>query len=476
MDISVIQNDQLDQVLDERIRARADTILDELTFSEGQLRDRALRSTDRHREAYVTKVWLNNGWEDPQDQYDYKPEDRAEHRVTYTNLVKFIDETSAELKEKTQANMQDAMHPKDAPILLPKVIVNIVREAAEPVLVGTSLFREIRFTGAGETIVFPASGAFTAADLGPGQEYPERQLEFSGQVFAKIGKSGVKVRMTEEVLRYSMFDVMSLHFQAAGRAMARHKETKIWNLINSEGVTSFDNDGGTSIHGRTTGRDISGNFNSTFTLNDLFVMFADLMNAGYVPNVLCMNPMGWLIFARDPVLRSLAFEAGNGSMLWTRPQGQPGLAPAFQIQGRNLVAAAGNTPQLRPPLMANASLQTAPPGIFPVPFRVVVSPFVAYDATAKTTDFIMADMDHLGVLITDEELVSEAWDDPNRDITAVKFRERYALALDNEGEAVTQAKGVALCQGFDFESRLRWQAGTGSLPTGVSTGVPCDTP
>ena len=483
-DLALLQDDVLDQVLDQRLREKVDGILGEVLYDGEQLRERTLRMADRYREAYVTNVWLNNGWENTEDALRYQPgAERNQHRMQYGDLVQAIDASAKDLLEAATAEdddddggLADAMHPKDAPLLLPKVIINIVREAAEPILVGVTLFREIRFTGAGETITFPATGAFNASDLAPGQEYPEKQLEFSGQVFAKIGKSGVKIRITEEVLRYSMFDVMSLHFQAAGRAMARHKETKIWNLINSEGVVSFDNGGGTSIHGRSSGRDISGLLNNTYTVNDLFVQFADLLNAGFVPNVLCMNPMGWLIFARDPVMRNLAFEAGNGGGLWQRPQGQPGLAPAFQIAGANLLASAGKTAQVQAPLMANATLMTPPPGFFPVPFRVVVSPFVAYDPTARTTTIIMADVNGLGILITDEELVTEAWDDPNRDITAVKFRERYALAIDNEGEAVSQAKGVSLCQGFDFEQKIRWQAGTGALPTGVVTGVPCPTP
>ena len=44
-----------------------------------------------------------------------------------------------------------------------------------------------------------------------GGEYPERKLEVAGTVTAFIGKSGVKVRITDEMLRYSQYDVMSMN-------------------------------------------------------------------------------------------------------------------------------------------------------------------------------------------------------------------------------------------------------------------------
>jgi len=470
-DLLVVPDERLDDLLKDRLQARIDTEIGDLLGSDDvQVQDRIMCQQESRRESYALNVWLNNGWEHPKDPEKFPDTTRDEKRIKYPDLVKVINRSAKKAAEKLKSdmNLADAMTPADAPILIPKVIVNIVREAAEPVLVGTRLFRTIRFQGAGETIVFPATGAFTAADIGPGEEYPERQIEFSGQVTAKIGKSGVKIRMTEEVLRYSMFDVMTLHLQAAGRALARHKETKIFDAIQTEGSVSFDNaTGGTSVHGRTAGRALDGNFNNGFTVNDLFTMFADLMNAGFVPNVLLMNPMGWLVFARDPVMRNLAFQAGSGSALWQRPSGAPGLAPAFQTQGANMTSSAGRAVSANPTLMQNATLQTAPPGFFPIPFSMVVSPFVDYDASAATTTIHMADVNHLGLLIVDEEPTAESWDDPNRDILATKIRERYTTAIDNEGDAVTQAKGISLQQSFDFEDRVEWQAGTGALPTGT---------
>jgi len=421
----------------------------------------------RDQLALTDQVWRNNGWLDPEERYRF-PEghERDAQRISFDALCTVLDKNAKEMKVQ---GLQDAIETSSASILIPKVITRIVREAAEPVLVGTSLMRRINFS-AGETITFPAAGGgMWAEDIPPGGEYPEQSMEFAGYVTAKIGKSGLKVRITEEMIRYSMFDVMTMHLQAAARALARHKEQKIFNLILNEGRVAFDNAGGSSRHGATTGRYIDANFNKTITLDDLFVMYADLLNAGFIPTVLLMNPMGWLIFARDGTMRNFGFI--NNGQLWQAGQGKPGIGPGYNSQGgMNMGPSVGQDPDALNP---QASLYSPVPSMFPVPMQVVVSPFCAFDATDKTTNIIMGDRNELGILVVDEDPVTESWDDPRRDIRSTKIRERYGLALDNQGEAVITAKGVRIAKNYDFEDniRLNWAVGTGSLPTGFIPGI-----
>ncbi len=68
---------------------------------------------------------------------------------------------------KERLSIQDAISVSNAPLLFPKVMQNIVKEAAEPLLVGTSLLTRIGYTY-GQTITFPAIGAMDAADIGEG--------------------------------------------------------------------------------------------------------------------------------------------------------------------------------------------------------------------------------------------------------------------------------------------------------------------
>lgn len=464
--------DYREGVVNDAVKALATKLFDESVTSlpkEDVVRALANRKVEE-RSAFFHKLWLNNGHLNPRDASYMSSSDRENRRIKFDEMVDMMNQSAAGIKSSAEDEgvaLSDSLWPHNASILMPQIVSNVMRMAAEPMLVGTRLMRKIQFS-AGETITFPAAGAFDAEDMAPGQEYPEKSLDFSGMVTAKLGKTGVKVRIVEELIRYSMFDVMSLHIQAAGRAMARLKEVKAWNLINDEGSVAFDNDSPSlstaSLHGRTSGRNFAGLFNNTFMLEDLFVMFADLMNAGYVPNTLCVNPMGWLIFARNPEMRALAYQIGNGSMLWQRPEGAPGQAPTFGP----MYTAGGNTPSTTPTEQVTGTMYTPPPSFFPVPFTMEVSPFVEYDATNQTTSIIMCDRDRLGFLIQDEEINAASWDEPSRDVMNTRLRERYTFALDSEGEAVIQAKAISLSKGYDIDANASWQQGTGDKPTGTA--------
>jgi hypothetical protein len=148
-----------------------------------------------------------------------KIEDFNQYQALWVNNGKDLLDPASE-----PMSVSDAIATSNASMWLPKVISNIVKEAAEPLLVGTSLLERINFSY-GQTITFPAVGALTAADIAEGQAYPEKQLQMGGAtVTASIGKSGVAVKITEEMIRYSQFDVIGMHLRAAGRALARHKE------------------------------------------------------------------------------------------------------------------------------------------------------------------------------------------------------------------------------------------------------------
>lgn len=385
------------------------------------------------------KVWSNNGFENSLDQYDPTKKDQ---KIGYKELC-------------------DALSTPDASILIGKVVSNVVKEAMEPLLVGTSLLHPIRFS-AGQQITFPAAGAFTAEDIPEGGEYPERKLEVAGTVTAFIGKSGVKVRITDEMLRYSQYDVMNMHIRAAGRALARHKETKIFNMILTQGVTTFDNN---VANKQTSGRDSSGAGNGTITLDDILVMYSKIIDQGFTPNALLMSPLGWLTFARDPILRAFGF--ANGGPIFQPMQGAPGLAKSWYSGGVNVgaTAQAQNT----------ATTYTNVSNLFPAPLRIVVSPFCTYTAasgaTPASTDIVMCDTNELGILVIDEEVTNEEWDDPNRDIRAIKFRERYGLGILNEGKAIAMAKNVNIQKAYDLDDMLTWESGSGALTTINQDGV-----
>ncbi len=359
-----------------------------------------------------------------------------------------------------RVKLQDALSTTNAPLLFPKVISNIVKEAQEPLLVGTSLLQRINYKY-GQTITFPAVGAITAADIPEQGEYPEQHLQMgSATVTATIGKCGVAVAVTDEMVRYSQFDVIGMHLRAAGRALARHKEVKIFNYISAMGVTAFDNLQPTkSLYGICTGRDLQGNGNGACTMDDVFDAFAQVVMQGFMPNTLLMHPLTWTMWVKDATLRSFVQAAGGGTYFATWTGNPAGLAPWSNSSQGGLGTSSGHliTPGetgtgasaphgLTPtPLLSYPqNITSAPtlPNYLNVPFRIIVSPFVPYDPRRKLTDIFMFDSNELGVLVVDEDVFTEEFDDPRRDIRKIKLRERYGIGILNEGQGVAVLRNV----------------------------------
>lgn len=381
-------------------------------------------------------------------------------RIEDAKQLEFLWKNGGKSSAGERITLEDALSVPNAPMLMPKVISNIVKEAAEPLLVGTSLLQRINYSY-GQTITFPAVGALQAADLAEGMEYPERSLQMGGAtVTATIGKVGLAVKVTEEMIRYSQFDVIGMHLRAAGRALARHKEAKIFKHIRDLGVSVFDNASPTnSLLGVTTGRDLSGAGNGSLTADNLFDCYAQVLTQGFFPDTLLVHPLTWTMFVKDPTLRAFALANGGGTFFasWTGSpagrapwdsSGQGGLGMSSGqsiLPGQTAAGATAPHGQEASPLTSfPQTLNSAPvlPGYMNVPFRVIVSPFVPYDPRKKLTDIYMFDSRELGALIVDEDVMIEEFDDPRVDIRKIKLRERYGIGILNEGKAIAVMKNV----------------------------------
>jgi hypothetical protein len=375
-------------------------------------------------------------------------------KIEDVTSMEFVWRTGRDPESGGNVKLTDALSVPDAPLLLPKVMSNVVREAQEPLLVGASLLQRINYSY-GQTITFPAVGALHAADIAEGMEYPETRLEMGGAtVTATIGKSGLAVKVTEEMIRYSQFDVIGMHLRAAGRALARHKEQKIFNMIKALGVCVFDNVNPTqSLKGVTTGRSLNGSPNGSLTMDDVFDCFAQVMTQGFMPNTLLMHPLTWVMFVKDPTLRMFALMSGGGTFFANHtgrvdqqfnPQAsQGGLGTGA---GQNVIAPGDRSGPGTPSDLGDLSqvMNSAPvlPSYLGMSFRIIVSPFVPFDPRRRLTDIYMFDSSELGALVVDEEVTTDEFMDPRVDLRKVKLRERYAIALLHEGMAVATMKNV----------------------------------
>ena len=451
MDLSCFDENQKEAVVNLVQRAADEAVsqrdlTDQIEFKDIPAGGRRLLADRERKVRNMKSVWQNNGMVDGLSE-----------PVTYKELCDADRKWSAKF---AQEGRDFGFTSTDEPLLIRRVISEVVREAVEPNIVLTPMLQRINFSH-GTQLTFPAVGAITAADIPEGGEYPERSLEMAGQVTATIGKSGVAVKITEETIRYSLYDVMSMHLSAAGKALVRWKEQKVADMIttNAGGAnTLFDNTSTSYIS--TTGRDADGALNGTLTLDDIFKAYSLMINRGFQPDTLLMNPFAWEIFADEAIARAFGFENGVGA--WQVALGALGTAQGFAVSAPNDLL--NNTQVTEPQQLAQTF--TNVPSVFPRPFNIVVTPYMPFDSTSNRTDIVMCQASELGILVVDEEVTTDEWSDPARDIHKVKLRERYGLGTANNGAGTGVLKGISLNRAFDFARKLEPAAVT--LPGGQS--------
>tara|TARA_R110002020_G_scaffold268819_4_gene484147 strand:- start:23947 stop:25242 length:1296 start_codon:yes stop_codon:yes gene_type:complete len=363
---------------------------------------------------------------------------------------------AAATAQKSGVRFEDAMSTTNLAPLLPQTIVQIIKEAQEPLLVGPALLDRIEHK-VGQTITFPAIGALSAEDVAEGQAYPEVQLQIGGAtVTATINKSGLAFKFTDEVIRYSQWDILGLMLRAAARGLARHKEVKIFNYIRGMGVVTHDNvNPATSYFGTCSGRNLDGSANGAAIMDDIFDAYSQVITQGFIPDTILVHPLTWVMWIKDPVLRAFALASGGGSFFanysgnaagsapWSNgPQGSLGMG-----NGQFTVPAGAQSGDLASALNEYSQVTTSAPtlpGYFPYPLRIIVSPFIPFDPGTRTTDIYLFDSSRLGALIVDEELTTEEWDDPSVDVRKVKLRERYGIGIYEEGQAIAVMRNVVV--------------------------------
>lgn len=351
-------------------------------------------------------------------------------------------------QEGTEWSIKDMYSTPDAPWMMPKIVSEQAAEAIEPMLLMTEMMHKIQYT-MGQTILLPSSGALSATnlDMAEGDEYPETKLASGGgsQMIANIGKVGLSVKVTEEMIRYSQFDVIGLHVKAAGRALARHKEVKAANMVAGQGVCYYDNlNPSEAVLGVLHGRNSDGSANGSVVAEDFLDLEGELVAKGFMPNTMILHPLAYTMFRKDPILRAFFMDGRSTTYFGT----YSGNAAGGNPWGGNLGGMGRGTQQKinsdTDPKLRNQDINSAPsiPGYWGIDLSILVTPYVKYSPITKLTDIILCDRNELGVLLVDEELTTEDWKDPARDIMKMKFRERYCFGLLNEGQSVAVMKNV----------------------------------
>jgi len=352
----------------------------------------------------------------------------------------------------------------ESPLWVPKVINNNMQEAIEPMLIATNMLQRLPFNGYGTFVDMPVMGAVDGDfEVGELEAYPELRVTYgpAAQIANAPAKYGLAVKFSDEVLRYSQFDVITMATRQAARALARNKEEKIWNMWSKLARVTHDNLMPlNSAFGTTTGRDLTGAQNGTLTMDDIFEMYAQVLAHGYTPDLMFVHPLTWMMFLQDAQLRQFALV--NQSAWY--PQQFNG-NPAFQqwpggFGGRALPGGeyrswpnSAHTPKSGDgdalPIGADGeyqNLQASPvlPSYLGLPFRIVVSPWVPYDVASNTTSIIMADSKELGYYIEEHGPKSNEWTDPETDILKIKISERYLIRPKDRGLGLAIAKNIVV--------------------------------
>jgi hypothetical protein len=350
-------------------------------------------------------------------------------------------------------SFEDMMATSNSAEWMPRVFEEIVRDPVEPLLAITPLFDRIAYTPAAR-ITTGALGAIVAAEIGEAEAYPERTLNIApGTITINVGKHGVAWKITEELLKYSQFNVMQRMALAGRQALDRHKEKIGMNYVSGMGVTLFDNKTpAQSMFGTCTGRTMTGSGNGSCRMEDLVKAYAHLLMQGYVPNTLLLHPLTWAMWMADPLLQTIVKNTGNGQWFQrvsppqsSRPWQNAGQSKMGKTSGRQHTAGenpAGTAATKTSEIDQGLTSRPEVPGYFPWALNVIVSPFMPYNPENNTCDIFLFDSENLGAIVVDEDVMMDEWEDKSVDVVKVKMRERYAHAIYEDGLGIGVLRNI----------------------------------
>ncbi|MGH0051826.1 MAG: phage major capsid protein, partial [Sphaerochaetaceae bacterium] len=321
--------------------------------------------------------------------------------------------------------IKDFLATPQAQVLIPQVIIGTMKKAADPNYLASKFFKKIRMT-TGQAVIFPTIGVMRAYDVAEGQEIPQETIDWQQHKTSliKVGKAGLRVQVTEELMKDADWDIVSMLLQEAGRAMSRHTEQKAFVEWLAHGWTVFDNTlRATYPDAGTTGLDFEGNYNDTMSLDDFLDIIIAVYNNEYTPTDTVMHPLVWSVFARNgftggfnqPMDREANRESAQGSFK---------LGPS-SVQGR-----------------------------MPFALNVNLSPFAPIDRRNKLYNMFVVDRNNVGVHIIKDDLKTEQFRDPARDIHNVKLIKREGFGVFNEGRAICVARNISMAKSWPQAERV----------------------
>lgn len=368
------------------------------------------------------------------------------------------------IEEGVRFNISDALAVTDGPQLLAQVYTEVLQDLIQLQAIGQRLVQTIRhdeISGESTSFKWIGAGNIPNVERAESGEYPEFTIALgkTSTVRAQFLQRGLVVKVTQEDIKYSRWDIIKSHIMQAGLALQRAKEKLIFDTFNDLGVVIFDNkdpmNGGVSgteptisIKGRGTGRDRYGTKNGSLTYEDYTDMIATMIANGYNPNVMLIHPLSLPLFQKDPILRHLGFVNGNPEAYLNANLTSPNpyknsTVDTWRKQQR---AANGNSQTLNDD--ETGLLSTATPNLpsfHPLSgMTVITSHMVPFDRDAKTTSVILIDTSASAILNEQVPLTVNQWEEYSREIQVIRIKESYSVDVIDEGRGIAVAKNIPL--------------------------------
>lgn len=345
--------------------------------------------------------------------------------------------------ESVEFSVKEFIGSRDAVWMFPRVVQKTLIEAAEPVYTVTPLLNQVRINTGVRTVDYMAIGAMQAFEVPEGMEYPTEDLAWStGSKTAKVTKKGLRIPITDEMLEDSQFDLIAMYMRAAGRAMARYKEQlAVARFLAAAGENVLiDNATATWANGLySTGRGADGALNGTLDSQDLLKVVGAMSANGVNATDILIHPMAFAMWANDPIIKSAWYTQGLGIG-----------AAQLKLADGKISQAAGYQSFLQ---------RTAPMGL-----NIITSPYIPYDAATGRTDVVLIDRNDVGAITVREDMSSEQFDDPTRDIISMKVKERYDVTIfPSTGYNVVSLKNLHVARNYGSDVAF-----TGTLDDAVT--------
>jgi hypothetical protein len=397
-------------------------------------------------------------------------------------------------KNGKSKSIKDVMLSTDFPAIFQAATEIFISNTLYPSSVVTdNLFQTIPYSGNNSTITIRSLGGVHVEEVPEGAKFPETGgavSDIAYRIHTEIKKIGSKIAGTRELLESDNWGVFGFLLRQLAIELKQEKERRASKLINNfAGYTLIDNaaaDSSDTLIGGTTGRGIDGSANGALSIDDVMAMMAYAELRGYPLDTMLIHPFMWLMWQRDPDTRDVIL----GSKVEVMPSSgsaAPGWGDMFGGLGYNF-GKFGSSISTTTPSLAQAGLSgfntvdpnlgklgisqfgfpnltpfgatfQATPKYIDRPIKIVVTPLVPYYkvsggtyANKYATNLIMACSSKCGLIFQKENPAMEEWEDKDAEVNWVKIREKYGMALLDQGRGVYLAKNVICDRNYGFSN------------------------